>query len=417
MSAHSPLSSLRIDRERLWGALMEMAEVGKTDEGGCNRVALTDADKEGQDLFIEWARDEGCRIVRDRIGNLFAERPGSDETRPQIFVGSHLDTVPRGGKFDGPYGVLAGLEIVRTLNEHDIETEAPLVVVSWANEEGARFPQPAIGSGVFAGVLTLEEALAQPAQDGPSFGEELVRLDLIGDEEVGSRRVGAYFEAHIEQGPVLEKTGITIGVVTRGQGVRAVQVILTGAESHAGTTSMDRRRDALLGAARIVEFARQLAGEVEGALLTVGQLSVEPNARAVIPGRVVLVVDMRHEDRKALEDLERMVRRGVEKIAREANLALELSTYLGIGPTIFDEACNRSIREAAAELSHPSMDVVSRAAHDAVYIAQVAPTALMFVPCRDGVSHSPAEYASPENLQAGCDVIMHAALRWAGVAA
>lgn len=412
------VGGLRINGERLWETLMEMAEVGKAKDGSCNRLALSDEDKEGQELFIAWAQAAGCRIARDRIGNLFAERSGSDDSRPQIMVGSHLDTVPRGGKFDGPLGVLAGLEIVRTLNEHDVQTVAPLVIVSWANEEGARFPQPATGSGVFSGVFALEEALDQQAVDGPTLGEELTRLGLVGEEEVGSRSVGAYFEAHIEQGRRLESSGSVIGVVTGGQGVRAIRTTLTGSESHVGTTSMAERRDALLGAARVVEFTNQLArqeGE-EGALLTVGYLTVEPNARSMIPSRVVLVVDVRHAELGPLEDLERRVHEGVQTIAAEAGLGAELSTFLRIDPVRFDESCNHSIRDAATELGYPYLELMSGAAHDATYLTRAMPTTLMFIPCRDGATHNASEYATPEHVQAGCDVMMRAALRWAGVA-
>lgn len=394
---------------------MDMAEVGATQEGGCDRVALTDADKMGQELFVEWAAAAGCLVTRDRIGNLFAERVGSDRTRPQILVGSHLDTQPKGGRFDGAYGVLAGLEIVRTLNDHGVRTGAPIVVVSWTNEEGARFPQPTTGSGVFSGVLTLEQALAQRALDGPSFGEELARLGLAGDEEVGARRVGAYFEGHIEQATRLESAGNVIGIVNRGQGLRAVRAVLTGVESHAGTTGMDTRRDALLGAARIVEFANMLAGRFEGALLTVGQLSVEPNSRSVIPGRVDMTIDMRHPAGDVLDCVADQLRSGVEAIAEQANLAVELANFLRIDPVVFDESCNRSLREAAAALGHPYMELISGAAHDAMYLARVAPTALMFVPCRDGISHNPREYAAPEHVQAGCDVLLRAAIQTAGV--
>jgi N-carbamoyl-L-amino-acid hydrolase len=413
VSTQSALSELRVNGERLWDTLMAMAEVGKTKAGGSHRLALTDEDKAGQELFIGWAEEAGCRIARDEIGNLFAERAGRDESSPQVMIGSHLDTVFDGGRFDGPVGVLIGLEIVRTLNENTITTRAPITIVSWANEEGARFPQPATGSGVFSGVLTLENALAQESLDGPTLGEELVRLGLVGPESVGARRAAAYFEAHIEQGRLLESSRSVIGVVTGGIGVRAIRATLTGSESHVATTTMHDRRDALVGAARIVEFARQLANEVDGALLTVGYLTVEPNARNLIPSRVELTVDVRHRELGPLVDLEHKVSEGIRTITHEAGLAVELTTFLPIDPVVFDHSCNQTIRDVATELGHPVLELMTGAAHDATYLTRAMPTALMFIPCRGGVTHNAREYASPEHVEAGCNVVMHAVLRWA----
>jgi N-carbamoyl-L-amino-acid hydrolase len=403
-----------IDGARLWGTLMAMAEVGATPEGGCDRVALTEADRAGQDLFAGWARDAGCRVTRDQIGNLYVERAGSDRSRSQILVGSHLDTQPNGGRFDGAYGVLAGLEIVRTLNDHEIDTPAPVVVVSWVNEEGARFPHATTGSAVFSGELSLDEALSQRAVDGASFGEELRRLDLAGDEDVGTRPVGAYFETHIEQGIELESAGASIGIVMRGRGVRALRVTLTGSASHAGTTSMDERVDALVAAARVVEYVNELGKESAGALATVGELNVEPNSRSVVPSRVSLVVDLRHAELGPLEGLEALARAGIERIAAASNIGVELSTFLRIDPTAFDESCNGTIARAALELGHRSLELVSGAAHDAMRLARLVPTALVFIPCRKGISHNPAEYASPEHVRFGCEVLLRAVLERAG---
>jgi N-carbamoyl-L-amino-acid hydrolase len=399
-------ADLRIDGERLWRSLLEMAEVGGTPEGGCDRVALTDADKAGHELLARWASDAGCRVSRDRIGNLFAERAGADPEAPQVLVGSHLDTQPNGGRFDGAYGVLAGLEIVRTLNDRAVRTSVPIVVVSWVNEEGARFPLATTGSAVFSGVLSLEQALGQSALDGPSFAEEITRLGLSGDEEVGARRVAAYFEGHIEQGPRLESAGAVIGLVSGGQALRALSVELRGRESHAGTTPMDGRRDALLGAARIISDANQLTRRFEGGLVTVGQLSVEPNSRSVVPGRVSMTIDLRHVDAQVVESMEAEARRDVES-----------STFLRIDPVAFDESCTSSIRQASARLGLPSLELVSGAVHDAMNVARAVPAALMFVPCRDGISHHPDEYCAPEHARAGCDVLLHAVLDRAGVAA
>jgi N-carbamoyl-L-amino-acid hydrolase len=406
----------RIDGDRLWQSLMALAEVGPAPGGGSHRVALTDADRDGQALFSSWAEAAGCTVTRDRIGNLFAERPGADPSRPAVFVGSHLDTQPNGGRFDGPYGVLAGLEIVRTLSDHVLQTVAPLVVVSWSNEEGARFPLPTTGSAVFSGALALEDALAQPAHDGPTYGAELDRLGLAGDLPVGGRPVEAYFEGHIEQATRLQGAGAAIGVVQQGQGLRAWRATILGSESHAGTTPMDRRRDALVTAARVVELANRFGRESAATLVTVGNLTVEPNARSVIPGRVVLVIDIRHPDAGTLVRHTHDLLADVRELVADDALELELTEILSIDPLPFDRGCNEAIERAAAALGHASVPLVSGAVHDAMYLARVAPTALMFIPCLDGVSHHPAEYASPADCAAGCDVLFQAVVGRAGVA-
>jgi N-carbamoyl-L-amino-acid hydrolase len=415
---HTPSAAagLRIDAERLWASLMALAEIGPAPGGGSHRVALTDADRDGQAVFVRWAEAAGCTISRDRIGNLFAERAGTDSSRPPVFVGSHLDTQPNGGRFDGTFGVLAALEIVRTLADNSVQTVAPVVVVSWSNEEGARFPLATTGSAVFSGALALTEALAQRALDGPSYRDELERLGLAGDVPVGGRPVEAYFEAHIEQGPHLEDAGVAIGVVQRGQGLHALRATITGSESHAGTTPMDRRRDALVTAARIVESANRIGRESNGALVTVGQLTVVPNSRSVIPGRVVLVLDVRHPDAATLDRVTASLAGHVREIVEKDGLELELADALHVDPVLFDAGCNRAIEEAAAALGHRSLPLVSGAVHDAMYLARVCPAALMFVPCRDGISHNPSEYASPQDLAAGCDVLLQAVLGRAGVA-
>lgn len=410
------VGDLRVDGERLWQSLMEMAQVGATPEGGCRRLALTDEDKQGLDLLRSWAAEAGCEIGQDEVGNLFAQRSGTAHDRPAVLVGSHLDTQPNGGKFDGAYGTLAALEIVRTLNDHGIETLAPVVVVSWTNEEGARFPLPCTGSAVFAGTLAVEEAIAQRAVDGPSFGDELRRLDLVGPEPAGSRRVAAYFEAHIEQGPILEWTGNTIGVVAGGQGLRGLALHLTGSEAHAGTTPMENRRDALVGAARVVAAVNELPSRHPGALATVSRIDAKPGSRSVIPGRTDLLIDLRHPEAEVLDRLEADVRQGAAELAAEARLDVEVQRFLSMDPVVFDESCVADIREAAEELGQPAMDIVSGAGHDAVYVARALPTAMLFIPCRAGISHSPEEHAEPEHVQAGCDVLLHAVLGRAGVA-
>lgn len=404
------INELRVDGERLWRSLMQLAEVGATPDGGCNRVALTDPDRAGQQRFEEWAAAAGCRITRDRIGTLFAHRTGDDVALPPIVIGSHLDTQPVGGFIRSRGGPGGRAHVERPRHPY---TRAPSWSSRGPNEKGARFPLPLTGSGVFAGQLSLEQALTQRALDGPSFGDELDRLELAGPAAVGDPAIGAYFEIHIEQNTLLESRGNVIGVVGRGQGVRALRVIITGVSSHAGTTAMGDRRDALVGAARIVELAS--SARRDDALVTVGQLEVEPNSRSVIPGRVVLVVDMRHPEPAALDEVERGIRAGVMEVAAAAGLAVEQDMFLDIPPVIFDEGCNEAVRRACRELEVPYMHLISGAGHDAMNIARVAPSALVFIPCRDGISHNPAEYASPEHTAAGCDVLLRATMTYAGI--
>jgi N-carbamoyl-L-amino-acid hydrolase len=399
----------RANRDRLWTSLLEMAEVGATPEGGSNRVALTDEDADGQALFGEWARTSGYTVTRDGIGNLFATRPGTDPGRSAVLVGSHLDTQPNGGRFDGPVGVLAALELVRTLDEAGIETAAPVVVVSWANEEGARFPLPLTGSSVFAGVLSASEAEAQHALDGPTFGQELDRLGLRGANGIDPRNVDSYLELHIEQNTVLERSGTDIGVVERGQGIKAFDVKLTGQSAHAGTARMDERQDALVAAARVVERAQEL-GRSTGTLLTVGRLDVRPNSRAVVPGDVKLVVDVRDEDPDRLNETADTIATEIPELAAVEGVSATVELALEIPVTVFDGECGDAVRRSCDALGLSSMPLVSGAGHDAMSLARVVPTALVFIPCRDGISHHPDEYSSPEQVVSGCDALLGAVL-------
>jgi N-carbamoyl-L-amino-acid hydrolase len=415
VTASGASAELRTDGGRLWESLMRMAEIGATPEGGSHRLALTDEDNAALELFEGWARAEGCRVSRDRMGNCFAERPGTEPSRPPVLVGSHLDTQPDGGRFDGPLGTLAALEILRTLNQHDVRTSAPVIAVSWANEEGARFPLPCTGSSVFAGALDFEQAMELHAYDGPTFADELKRLGRAGTEAMEEREFAAYFELHIEQGPVLESAGKVIGVVSRGQGVRALGVTFSGRDSHTGTTPMDVRRDALVGAARLVTAVRELALRSPGAVGTVSRLEVTPGSRAVIPGRAELVVDIRHPERDALDALEAELRREIEATATAAGLDATAETFLDITPVVFDHSCIRAVEDAARNLGYPAMEIVSGAGHDAFGISSRMPAAMVFIPCREGVSHHPAEYAAPEHVRAGADVLLQAVLSKAGM--
>jgi N-carbamoyl-L-amino-acid hydrolase len=407
--------TIRADRARLWQSLMDLAAIGATAEGGSHRLALTDADLEGQELFCSWAAAAGCVLSRDAAGNLFATRVGSRADRPAVVIGSHLDTQPNGGRFDGPVGVLSGLEVVRTLNDAGIETESPLVVVSWTNEEGARFPTSLTGSSVFAGRLPLEEARALPAIDGPTFGEELDRLGVVGTGGPGREEIGVYLELHIEQNTTLEQRGVDVGIVERGQGIRAVEVTLVGSASHAGTTPMHGRRDALVAAARIVERANAVGLERD-VLVTVGRLDVQPNSRAVIPGQVQLVLDIRDPESARIDEVESVLEADVRSIAEAARVEVATRRFLDIPAVTFDVEVGNAVRRACDALGLSSMPVVSGAAHDAMSMAAIVPTALVFIPCRDGVSHRPDEYADADQVGAGCDAILNAALALAGVA-
>ena len=407
--------NLGIDGKRLWASLMDMAKIGATPKGGCCRLALTDLDKEARDLFVEWSKDAGCTIKVDKMGNIFARREGRDPGLPPVITGSHLDTQPTGGRFDGVYGVLAGLEVVRSLNDLDYETEHPIEVSVWTNEEGSRFPPAMVASGVFGGEFTLEYGLSRADPEGKTMGEELTRIGYAGSEDVGGREVHAYFETHIEQGPILEVEEKTIGVVTAAQGQRWYELTFTGVESHAGPTPMNRRKDALLGAARVVDLVNKVGlDNAPLACATVGMVDVYPNSRNVIPGRVFLTIDFRHPEDAVLAGMDKAMRAGVEKIANDIGLQTELEQIFYYAPVPFEESCVAAVRNAARECGHSARDIVSGAGHDACYLANVAPTAMVFIPCIDGISHNEIEDVKPEWITAGADVLMRAILEKAG---
>ena len=409
--------NLRIDGQRLWQSLMEMAKIGATEKGGVCRLALTDLDRESRDLFIEWCEAAGCSIKIDKMGSIFARRPGRDNDLAPVITGSHLDSQPTGGRFDGVYGVLAGLEVLRTLNDLGYQTERPIEVAVWTNEEGSRFAPAMVASGVFGGVFDLEYGLSRPDQDGKTMGEELERIGYAGAEEVGGRDVHAYFEAHIEQGPILEDEELTIGVVTDAQGQRWYEATLTGVESHAGPTPMPVRKDALLGAARIVDLVNRIGlDNAPVACATVGMMNVYPNSRNVIPGQVFMTIDFRHPDDDVLAKMDAAFRAGVRDIVDRIGLELEIEQIFYYAPIHFDEDCVNAVREGAVNCEYSMREMVSGAGHDACYVSKVAPTSMIFIPCVDGISHNEIEDAKPEWVTAGCDVLLHAILDKAGQA-
>ena len=407
----STTAPLAINDKRLWDSLMEMAQIGATPKGGVCRLALTDLDKQGRDLFVRWAKEAGCTISVDKMGNVFARRAGLDDSLTPVITGSHADSQPTGGKFDGIYGVLGGLEVIRSLNDHGIETDRPIEVVIWTNEEGSRFAPAMVSSGVFAGVFTLDYGLSRADVDGKTMGEELARIGYAGDRPMG-KPIHAAFELHIEQGPILEAEGKTIGVVTHAQGQRWYEVVFTGQESHAGPTPMPRRKDALVGAARVIDLVNRIGhAHAPFACATVGMLQVHPNSRNVIPGRVFFTIDLRHPEDEVLAKMDEEVREGIARIAEETKLEItKLEQIFYYKPVAFDEDCVASVRAAAQRFGYSHRDMVSGAGHDACYLAQVAPTSMVFVPCIDGISHNEIEDATPEWIEAGCNVLLHAML-------
>lgn len=406
-------AACRINGERLWDSLMSLAEIGATPKGGCRRLTLTDLDRQGRDLVIGWARDAGLSVTVDKIGNVFMRREGRNPMLPPVVAGSHIDTQPTGGKFDGNYGVLAALEVVRTLNDLEIITEAPIEVVFWTNEEGSRFVPVMMGSGVFAGVFPLEEIYAVQDAEGKTVGDELARIGYIGSQTPGDHPVGAYFEAHIEQGPILEAEEKVIGVVRGVLGIRWYDCVVTGQESHAGPTPMDLRQDALQVATRIMQEVVAIAGRSEEGRGTVGMVQVYPNSRNVVPGEVTFSVDMRNLSDAAVDEMDRQLRDFIAQVQQESGMAIALKEVSHYPAAPFHPACQTAIAEAAERLGYPAREIVSGAGHDAVYMSYLAPTGMIFIPCRDGISHNEIEYALPEHVTAGANVLLQVMLQYA----
>ena len=412
----APGDNLKTNATRLWDSLMEMAMIGPGIAGGNNRQTLTDEDSEGRYLFQRWCEEAGCTMGVDTMGNMFATRAGEDPEALPVYVGSHLDTQPTGGKYDGVLGVLSGLEIVRTLNDLGIKTKHPIVVTNWTNEEGTRFAPPMLSSGVFAGLHTQDWAYDREDAAGLKFGDELKRIGWVGDEEVGARPMHAFFELHIEQGPILEAEGKDIGVVTHGQGLNWLQVTLSGKEQHTGSTPMAMRRNAGLGMAKVTQLAHEIAmSHQPNALGAVGQCDVYPNSRNIIPGRVVFTIDFRSPNFEIQGDMEERLRTGTADIAEELGLEWEVETVGHFDPVTFDEGCVDAVRRAAERLGYSHMNIVSGAGHDACWINRVAPTAMVMCPCVDGLSHNEAEDISREWAEAGTNVLFHAVVETAEI--
>ena len=409
-------SNMRINSERLWDSLMEMAKIGPGIAGGNNRQTLTDEDAVGRRLFQSWCEEAGLTMGLDQMGTMFARREGTDPDALPVYVGSHLDTQPTGGKYDGVLGVLGGLEIIRQLNDMNIKTRHPIVVVNFTNEEGTRFAPAMVASGVFAGMHTLDWAYAREDANGKTLGDELKRVGFLGDEEVGARKMHAFFELHIEQGPILESENKDIGVVTHGQGLKWLEVTLIGKESHTGSTPMPMRVNAGLGMARITEKVNEIAlSHAPHAVGAIGHCDVYPNSRNIIPGKVVFTVDFRHPEKAVISDMETRFRAAAKDIADEIGLQLSIEEVGGFDPVEFDANCVNAVRSAAERLGYSHRDLVSGAGHDACWINRVAPTSMVMCPCVDGLSHNEAEEISPQWAAAGANVLFHAVVETAGI--
>jgi len=408
--------NLKINGDRLWDSLMEMAKIGPGVAGGNNRQTLTDADAEGRALFQKWCEEAGCSMGLDQMGNMFARREGTDPDALPVYVGSHLDTQPTGGKYDGVLGVLGGLELIRSLNDMNIKTKHPIVVTNFTNEEGTRFAPAMLSSGVFAGVHTQDWAYDREDAEGKKFGDELKRIGWRGEEETGARKMHAFFELHIEQGPILEAEGKDIGVVTHGQGLSWTQVTITGKDAHTGSTPMPMRRNAGLAMARILEEVDKIAwSHAPHAVGAAGHIDVYPNSRNVIPGKVVFTVDFRSPELDVITDMENRLREKGTEIVEAMGVEIAFEKVGGFDPVAFDEGCVSAVRNAAQRLGYSHLDIISGAGHDACWINRVAPTAMVMCPCVDGLSHNEAEEISKEWAEAGANVLFHAVVETAQI--
>ncbi len=412
----APGENLRINGDRLWDSIMEMAKIGPGVAGGNNRQTLTDEDGEGRHLFQKWCEDAGLEMGVDQMGTMFARREGTDPDALPVYVGSHLDTQPTGGKYDGVLGVLGALELVRTLNDLNIKTKHPIVITNWTNEEGTRFAPAMLASGVFAGKHELQWAYDREDAKGKKFGDELKRIGWLGDEKVGARKMHAFFELHIEQGPILEAENIDIGVVTHGQGLRWIECTVTGKESHTGSTPMPMRKNAGRGLAQITELVHEIAMKHQpNAVGAIGHIDVYPNSRNIIPGKVVFTIDFRSHLMDVIDAMLAEFNEKAPKLCEAIGVQFESKIVGQFNPPAFDENCVKAVRDAAERLGYSHRDIVSGAGHDACWINDVAPTAMVMCPCVDGLSHNEAEEISKEWATAGAEVLMHAVIETAEI--
>jgi len=408
------MEAFKVNKDRLWDSLMEMAKIGATKKGGCCRLTLTDLDKQGRELYIKWAEEAGCTVKVDAIGNIMCTRPGEDMSLKPVGTGSHLDTQPTGGKFDGVFGVLAGLEVVRSLNDHNVKTKHPIEISVWTNEEGSRFAPAMMGSGVVSGRFTLEEILDSTDVDGLRLGDELERIGFAGPEPVTGRAFHAFFETHIEQGPYLEAEEKQVGVVTGGQGQRWFNAKIIGQESHAGTTPMHLRNDALIASSQLVLKVEEIAKAHPPGCGTVGFMQVMPNSRNTIPGVIEMSIDLRHPIDEELTAMDADLKAAIAEI-EQSGVKIELDPFWYYEPIHFDTDCVSAVRKATEDLGYSHMDIIAGAGHDACYVSDFAPTSMVFTPCLNGISHNEIESTTPEECEGGASVLMNAMLTMAGV--
>lgn len=407
------LGNLAIDPGRLWDDIMETAAFGATEKGGICRLTLSEEDREVRGWFKARAEALGCRVTIDDMGNMFARRNGSRDDIPPIAMGSHLDTQPTGGKFDGVLGVLAALEVLRTLRDAGYETHAPIEAINFTNEEGSRFAPALIASGVFGGVFDRAYAVAQTDRSGITFGDALERIGYRGPQRCGEHPLSAYFELHIEQGPILEREHCDIGVVAGAQGVRWFDAVMIGQDAHTGATPMTMRKNALVGTARMIEAVDAIAKRhPPHAVATVGSIESKPNSRNVVPGETFFTIDLRHPDNATLEAMEAEIRAAWDAALRDLELTGTLTRIWEQQPVAFDADCLDAIRRAAARTGFSQRDIVSGAGHDAVYVSRVAPAAMIFAPCKDGISHNEAEFTSLDQCGKAAQVLLLSVLEY-----
>ncbi len=401
-------TQLTVNGNRLWQSLMDLAELGATPAGGCNRQALTDLDRQARDLFIQWCTDAGCSIKIDTMGNIFAQRPGRNNNLPPVVTGSHIDTQPTGGKFDGVYGVLAGLEVIRSLNDHGIETEAPIEASVWTNEEGARFSPAMIGSGVWCGEFDVQYGHSRADKSGKTIGEELARINYLGDIPCEPRPIKGFIEVHIEQGPILEAEALQIGVVEGVQGIYWYDLTLHGTPVHAGPTPMNVRHDPFMVLPDIINELYQLIEQYgPDSRITFGDIKAEPGARNTVPEKITLAVDIRHPRQAILDELDAKFREIVNNHCEKKLFNYNIRDEWRSPAVQFSKTCVDAISNATQNLGLTHKHMFSGAGHDSVYISRKAPTAMIFIPCKDGISHNEAEYATPEDIEAGANVLLN----------
>lgn len=400
---------IKIDGQRLWESLMQMAKIGATERGGCNRQALTDLDKQARDLWVQWAEEAGCDVRIDEMGNIFARRSGNDNKLPAVVTGSHIDTQPTGGKFDGVYGVLAGLEVIRSLNDHGISTSAPIEAVIWTNEEGARFSPAMVGSGVWCGEFSLEYGHNRSDKNGATIKQELQRIGYLGVTACTPYPIKGFVELHIEQGPILEKENLQIGILTGVQGMNWYDLTITGQPVHAGPTPMEDRCDPFVGLHSIIKQLYTMTSDyAPWSRVTFGDISARPGARNTVPEQLILAVDLRHPDKAILAEMDRRFREIVTESCALAGLKYDITIEWQSPAVVFDNNCIDAVRRATSDLGYSNKEMVSGAGHDAVYVSRVAPTSMIFIPCEEGISHNEAENATPEDIEAGCNVLINA---------